>query len=166
MALTAYTLCTIHARQATTLAFSEPVSTIDVGNKQNYTSGTGLFQVDLVYCYSGSLAALATTIFNMKDGVLNDNFGNPVAFSTLKVFCFQNLSTKTIGYCSLMTYGTALSNFLYNLWWPTPAPLLIYSSSQFFVSCPSQGYSCGTYLKIKAYDATASYRLFAMGIKL
>lgn len=160
MALTAYTLCTIYARQVTTLSFSTPVDVINVGNKQSYTSGTGAYQVSLVFSHQGTLGGTASVTFNLKSGVLSDNLNNALTFSKWKLVKFMNLSTTHTNACCLGSTGA--NNILMAV---KIDKVYCYGRGEFFHSVPINGVTCASILQIKNNSANAiTYTLLILGV--
>ena len=162
MTLTAYSLCTIYARNVTTLALSIPVDVINAGNKQSYTSGTGSYQVNKIYYRSSTLNASAQVTFNLKNGSLLDNLGNSLVFSKIRMFYFYNSGTATDSYCTIATFaGSSIRHALMSI---TSAPIKTHARSQVFLTSPTGYYSAGTYLKLKASTVTITYTFMIVGI--
>jgi len=160
MTLTAYSLCTIYARLVTTLALSAPVSIINMGYKQSYTSGTGAYQVQYAYACQATLGATATATFNIKSLVLQDAQGNSLVFSKWKLICFQNLCTTHAVSCCLGSNGN--NNILLAA---KIDKAECYGRSQFFQSIPVNGLTCASIFKVKNSTTTAfTYNLLILGV--
>jgi len=160
MALTAYTLCTIYARQVTTLSLSVPVEVINAGNKQSYTSGASAFQVSQVYYYSGSLAPSTGATFNLGNSSLTDNFGQSIQFSTLNFVLFNCLSTKAATLGWIATVSPLTKNLL---GYTAQGPVMLPAQAQVFLSAP-RGANCGSILWIRNSAAgTLSYNFVVVG---
>ena len=161
MALTAYTLCTVYARQVTTLALSTPVEVINTGGKQNYTSGASAYQVSQIYYYSGSLAPSSTVTFNLGNSTLTDNFGQSINMTELRFILFNSLSTLSTMAARIATLSPVTKSLL---GYVISTTISIRPMTQFLWSSP-QGTSCGSILSIKnSAGGTLSYNFVVVGV--
>jgi len=163
MAITAYTLCTVSVRQVSTTPLATLVDVLNMGATQSFSSGTGYYNVNLVYAYTGSIAPSSIACFNVRDGSLTDNFGNSVVldFWGFKAFFCTNLATLPNSYFWLGTFAGQANRHL--LTGVSLSPITIRTAGQFFYVSPQYS-ACGTVLKIKSNSAhTAHFKFMVLG---